>query len=583
MAKTSIGLDIGSSAVRACELRLGDRPTLTRLGEVTLPSGSVVEGEVVEPGDVAGALRSLWKEANIKGKAVRVGVPLSRAIVRTIEVADLPDGDLRSMIGLELSDHVPLDPAHTAFDILPLDRIETDDGRRRRVLLAAAPNDAIEPTLAAVQQAGLTVAAVDVAPLALARVFTPEPILNAEGVAAASVDMVVSVGAGTMLALICTAGHLLFNRKATSPVGAQLTERIQYQLSVGADVAELTKRRVITSDNRHLLARVNDLADTVLDELVGDIQESISFYQSQAGARPLDRIVLTGGGSLLAGLDFHLAERLSYPVIFGDPFEGLTVAVDGLTTQRQDELEPYAATAIAYALGGGGRYATLDLKPKVQRQAIRPGQFALGAFGVVALGSLGMLYFSAHNEMSSVRSELVAALDARSAAAARLEELRSQGSGQVALSKESLDRMVTTAETRRIDWATAYQTLDTISQGVGVTLRGFSGVSTASGAPAVPGVSVVGSVSFGGTVSSLDVLAGWIATIEADERFISVTTPSVSDVLTDDQSTTIYQFEANVNLTTAALFNPPDPDATPVPPTPAASEIPADPETTVAG
>ncbi len=558
VAKTSIGLDIGTSAVRVGELRLGDRPTLTRLGQVQLPSGSVIEGEVVEPGDVAAALRTLWKDTKIKGKSVRVGVPLSRAIVRTIEVADLPDGELRSMIGLELADHVPLDPAHTVFDILPLDRISTDDGPRRRVLLAAAPHDAIQPTLAAVQQAGLTVAAVDVAPLALARVFPPAPVLNAAGASVASVDLVISVGAGTMLALVCTAGHLLFNRKATSPVGAQLTDRIQYQLAIGADVAEMTKRRVITNENRHLLTRVNDLADTVLDELVRDIHESILYYQAQPGARPIDRVVLSGGGSLLAGLDHHLAERLSYPVVFGDPFEGLTIGVEGLTRDVQDEYEPYVATAIAYALGGLSRYPKLDLKPVLQRQSISRSHLVLAGTGVVLLGALGLMYTSARGEVGTVRDEVVAVRGDNAAAIAELEALRSEAPGQITLSKGALRQMVAAADSRRIDWTIAFADLDILSLGVGVELDGFVGTSTVSvGAAAAVASATVGTVTFSGEAAAIDVIATWITTIEADDRFTDIATPSVRQLVKADGAV-VYRFDASVQLTPNALFSPPD-------------------------
>ncbi len=560
MAKTSIGLDIGTSAVRVGELRLGDRPTLTRLGQVQLPGGSVVEGEVIEPGDVAAALRTLWNDTKIKGKSVRVGVPLSRAIVRTIEVADLPDSELRSMIGLELADHVPLDPAHTVFDILPLDRIATDDGHRRRVLLAAAPHDAIQPTLAAVQQAGLTVAAVDVAPLALARVFAPAPVLNAAGAAVASVDLVISVGAGTMLALVCTAGHLLFNRKATSPVGAQLTDRIQYQLAIGADIAEMTKRRVITNENRHLLTRVNDLADTVLDELVRDIHESISYYQAQPGARPIDRVVLSGGGSLLAGLDRHLAERLSYPVVFGDPFEGLTVGVEGLSRDMQDEYEPYVATAIAYALGGLNRYPTLDLKPVVQRQAIGRSHLALAGAGVVLVGALGLTYLSARSDVGAVREQVATARADQATAVAELDKLRSETPGQITLSKGALRKMVASADGRRIDWTTAFTGLDALSLGLGVELDGFTGSSTGltdPGLVAAGATATVGTAAFSGEAASLDVIATWITTVEADDRYTEVMTPSVRQLVKDDGAV-VYRFDASVELTTNALLTPPD-------------------------
>lgn len=564
MAKPLIGLDIGTSAVRAVELRPGDRPTVTRLGLMDLPSGSVVEGEVMEPGDVAGALRRLWKESGIKGKDVRVGVPLSRAIIRTIEVADLPESELRSMIGLELADHVPLDPANTAYDILPLERIEYEEGVRRRVLLAAAPHDAIRPTLDAVRQAGLSVSAVEVAPLALSRVFAPAPIIDHSGVGRPSVDLVVSVGAGTMLTLVCTSGQLLFNRKATSPVGKQLTDRIQYQLAVAGEVAEMTKRRVITNDNRHLLASVNDLTETVLDEFVRDLEESISFFRTQPSARPIDRLVLAGGGSLLAGLDHHLAERLPYPVTFGDPLEAMTIEVPGVSREQLDEYEPFISTAVGYALGGSTRYPTLNLQPKVARAVMPRSVVVLGGAGVLGVLAMGSLYMSARGDLSSVRDQIDRVRTENVAASAELDKLKNASPGEVSLSKGELRKMVAVADGRRVDWTGAYAQLGALSAPLDVIIDGFSGDATmrsapTDGAPEASATAGVATVTFAASAPNLEAISSWIKAVDADDRFFEVLTPSIADMSDLEASTDgRYRFDARVGVAAAALLQPPD-------------------------
>ncbi len=46
MAKGRIGLDIGSTAVRAIELAGGDPPTVVKAAQVPLPAGAVENGEV---------------------------------------------------------------------------------------------------------------------------------------------------------------------------------------------------------------------------------------------------------------------------------------------------------------------------------------------------------------------------------------------------------------------------------------------------------------------------------------------------------------------------------------------------------
>ncbi|MBV8560888.1 MAG: pilus assembly protein PilM, partial [Acidimicrobiia bacterium] len=67
MAQRAVGLDVGTSAVRAVELVLGrDQVTLTRFGQVALAPGAVVGGEVVDAPAVASAIRRLWREAGFR-------------------------------------------------------------------------------------------------------------------------------------------------------------------------------------------------------------------------------------------------------------------------------------------------------------------------------------------------------------------------------------------------------------------------------------------------------------------------------------------------------------------------------------
>src|SRR5438067_9327956 len=62
MPQVRIGVDIGSTGVRAAELSMRSMPPqLVRVAQVPVPEGAVSSGEVRDPGLVAGALRELWK------------------------------------------------------------------------------------------------------------------------------------------------------------------------------------------------------------------------------------------------------------------------------------------------------------------------------------------------------------------------------------------------------------------------------------------------------------------------------------------------------------------------------------------
>ena len=103
MASTRvIGLDIGTTAVRAAELefsgrgKTGQSATLLRYAEAPLPYGAVRDGEVAEPATVSTILRQLWSRAKFGTRDVVIGVGNQRVLVREIELPWMPPPDIEA-------------------------------------------------------------------------------------------------------------------------------------------------------------------------------------------------------------------------------------------------------------------------------------------------------------------------------------------------------------------------------------------------------------------------------------------------------------------------------------------------------
>src|ERR1700688_5256397 len=83
-----VGLDIGTSAVRAAELEFGaGAPVLVAFGQVGLPPGAIVDGEVKDPSAVSDAIVRLWQNGKFQSKTVVVGIAGLRAITREIDLS----------------------------------------------------------------------------------------------------------------------------------------------------------------------------------------------------------------------------------------------------------------------------------------------------------------------------------------------------------------------------------------------------------------------------------------------------------------------------------------------------------------
>ena len=95
-AKALVGLDIGSSAVKAVELKpAGKGYKVAAFGSEPVPPDSIVDGAIIDGGAVADAIRRLFDGRGIKTKDVAASLSGNAVIVKKITAA----GDDRSGAG----------------------------------------------------------------------------------------------------------------------------------------------------------------------------------------------------------------------------------------------------------------------------------------------------------------------------------------------------------------------------------------------------------------------------------------------------------------------------------------------------
>jgi type IV pilus assembly protein PilM len=207
MARTLVGLDIGSSGVRAAELVPGRRrASLRRFASVPL-SPDVVRAGVVMDGDALSfALRELWSIGKFGTKDVRLGIANSGVMVRQMVLDWMPPDDFRQALRYQVQDALPMPVDDANLDYHLLDELEVaDEGgdprRLLRILLVAAAREVVDPFVEAVRRAGLRPSGVDLLPFALVRARTPGgPDRTAE------TEAIVDVGADVVSVVVHTGG-----------------------------------------------------------------------------------------------------------------------------------------------------------------------------------------------------------------------------------------------------------------------------------------------------------------------------------------------------------------------------------------
>ena len=345
MAKSRIGVDIGSTAVRVAEVAPGDVPVVLRAAQTPLPPGAVENGEVRQPELVAEALRELWGKAGVKGRQVYLGVGNQRVVVREVSLPWLPEKELRGSLGFQVQEFIPMAADEAVIDFDPLG--ETDQGGRRmlRILLVAAHKPMISTLVEAVTAAKLEPLGIDLTPFAIVRaVGASDEGLDLEHTGD---EAIIDVGAHVTAICVHDRGATRFVRILPSG-GRDISLAISRGLGVEDDVAEQLKRGQEV-EGAPAAEDVRRIAMTRAGAFVDEVRSSLEFYAAQVPGARIERVLVIGGGSKLDGLMKVIGERIPVPVERGHLFDRVKSELD-LSEEAAAEAEPVLGVAVGLAI-----------------------------------------------------------------------------------------------------------------------------------------------------------------------------------------------------------------------------------------
>ncbi|MDA8074845.1 MAG: type IV pilus assembly protein PilM [Actinomycetota bacterium] len=385
MGERIVGLDIGTSALRAVELIVEDGrpPVLEAFGQVGLPPGIIVDGEIRDRAQVTSAIRRLWRHGGFKTNRVRLGVAGLRAITREIELPPVPPDEVAAAVALQAEDIVPFPIERTSVASAVISRTEDAEGLPLiRVLVAAAHRDLVDSLVAVVEEAGLEPEGIDLDTAALSRAFTlPDGATEPEAV--------VSVGAGLTMVVVRHGGTLQFVRTIDMG-GDTVTRALASALDIPIADAEILKRR-LALPGAHDPAAKRAVSD-VVEQLADEVKSSLRFFGTLPGRTPPSRVLVTGGGARTVGLLEQLRLLIDVPVLEASPLSLVDASGIHVSASEADSINQTVAVPIGLALNGPARTRFELIPPEVAaRRAARrrKRQLSIALAGlVVALGAV---------------------------------------------------------------------------------------------------------------------------------------------------------------------------------------------------
>lgn len=342
--KNLVGLDIGSSSVKAVELgRKGAALQLLNLGFENLQTDTIVDGQIMELNNVSNVISSIFSEHRIRTTRVAAGVSGHSVIVKNIVLPQMSEEELQESFSWHAEEHIPFDIADVNLDY----ELTGNSSDSLSVLLAACKSDKIANVKQAIQLAGKQPVIIDVDAFALQNCYEVNYQPRAGEIVA-----LLNIGASTMNINILNGTRSVFARDA-SVGGSQYTSLLQKELGLGYEQAEAVKRGQPLPDGIEPRP-IQPIIETVSDILALEVRKTMDFFRATAeeGQQSIQKILIAGGGSKLPGLADYLSRRFEIPVEAFDPFRQIDVDDKKFDPEYMKEIVPEMAIAVGLALRG---------------------------------------------------------------------------------------------------------------------------------------------------------------------------------------------------------------------------------------
>ena len=342
--KLLLGLDIGSSSAKICQLR-DNRGSyvIDAVDRELFPVDAIVDGSILDRASLTHGIRNLLSRNKIKQKQCAIAISGYSVIVKRLRLSNMTDEELAANLRWEVEQHIPYEYSEVVYDTVVLGRNQAQNSMD--ILLVASKREVVNDYISVAKEAGLDVKVVDVASFALQNMI--ETVYGATSMGACS--GVINIGASVTSMTMMTDGVTSFTRDITIG-GNHITEEIQKKLGVTREEAEAFKTGNVTEGNAIIPRDVEDITSQVSEFIANEIKRSLAFFYETSGRDKVDKLFLCGGvvknATTLRVLEKTIGERVQ----IANPFEGLQYNTKLYSRESLDELSLESAVALGLAL-----------------------------------------------------------------------------------------------------------------------------------------------------------------------------------------------------------------------------------------
>jgi type IV pilus assembly protein PilM len=408
--KSHLGIDIGNHTIKIVELRSTPRGMdLVHHATASTPPGGF------QISVLAAQLKEMIQEGRIKNKQAVIGLAGKGVAARRLSLPNIPEEEIQEAVRWQAGELFPfsLGDAMLAFQVLSRD--ESGGQTKQEVLVAAATREAVMEHVELLHEAGLEPVGLVAEPHALEQLWRNTNLGEGEEGSIAVLDL----GARKTSIHIFHGRELQFSRYVPTS-GDAFTMALTGMIRAGEQEIELNTAQAESLKRQHGIPSVEDRGKTsegiplsqvavrirpVLEKLETEISRSFDYYAFQFQGETITRLLLTGGGAQLKGIESFFADRFDVKVGFLDPLAPIIMQDSPAFSELDAATRPVFTVAVGLSLPLRERFNLLpvDLQPHRKRWSVR-APVAYATLGLLFLFPLGQYAWQSHRQVASLRS-----------------------------------------------------------------------------------------------------------------------------------------------------------------------------------
>lgn len=318
--KKMVGIDIGSHAVKAVLLGQNDDGYILEDYAIEpMPRGVIIDREIQDIDAIGSVVAKIRKKISDPTKLCAAAVSGQTVITKLIYMdVNLDDIELASQIEIEADSLIPFPLDEVSLDFEKLDVNESDPSKVN-VLLSAARTESVEARVAVLEAGGFQAKIIDVEGYAISHAYNLcLPSLPED--ASEKVVALIDIGSVMTLFSVVDAGDHIYSRDQLFG-GEQYTRSIVSYYNKSFSEAEEAKINNDLPPNYtfEVLAPFHTI-------LVQQMRRAIQMFLTSSGKDKIDYLAITGGSSLVEGIEELLKEELGIYTVVVNPFKDMNIA-----------------------------------------------------------------------------------------------------------------------------------------------------------------------------------------------------------------------------------------------------------------